>query len=100
MLWSDIRVCRFDAGERICDEGEPNPGRSYIVLEGEVSLCNRGQAFSTHTMADYEIAVRSKNEVFGTISFLDGEPFSSSAFAKTPLTLAVLCFSEAEFICD
>jgi CRP-like cAMP-binding protein len=90
-----IRICGVDAGERIFAEGEPNPGRFFIVLEGEVSLCNRGQAFSTHTMADYEISVRSKNEVFGTISFLDGEPFSSSAFAKTPVTLAVLCFSEA-----
>ena len=50
-----IRICRFDVGERICEEGEQNPGRFYIVLEGEVSLCNRGQAFSTHTMADYEV---------------------------------------------
>jgi CRP-like cAMP-binding protein len=88
-----IKIRRFAAGERIFEEGEPNPGRLYIVLEGEASLCNRGMSFSSHKMADYEIAVRGKNEVFGAISFLDGEPFSSSALAKTPLTLAALDFS-------
>ncbi len=83
----------FAAGERIFDEGEENPGRLYVVLDGEMSLCNRGKAFSTHTMDDYEIAAHGKNAVFGTISFLDGKPYSSSAYAKTPLTLAVLDFS-------
>ena len=86
----------FAAGERIFDEGEENPGRLYVVLDGEMSLCNRGKAFSTHTMDDYEIAAHGKNAVFGTISFLDGKPYSSSAYAKTPLTLAVLDFSAPE----
>jgi len=95
--WDDlerhITILHFAPGDRIVEEGAENPGRLYVVLEGEVSLCNRGQAFSTHTMADYEIAVRGKNEVLAAISFLDGEAFSSSAYAKTPLTLAVIDFS-------
>jgi CRP-like cAMP-binding protein len=85
----------FAAGERVFNEGEENPGRLYIVMEGQVSLCNRGKAFSTHTMDDYEIAAHGTNDVFGTISFLDGKPYSSSAWAKTPLTLAILDFSAA-----
>lgn len=86
----------FATGERVFDEGEENPGRLYVVLDGEVSLCNKGKAFSTHIMDDYEIAAHGKNDVFGTISFLDGKPYSSSAWAKTPLTLAILDFSAAE----
>jgi CRP-like cAMP-binding protein len=86
----------FAAGERVFDEGEENPGRLYVVLDGEVSLCNRGKAFSTHRMDDYEIAAHGRHAVFGAISFLDGKPYSSSAYAKTPLTLAIIDFSAAE----
>ena len=86
------------AGERVLEEGEANPGRLYVVLEGEAALCNRGKAFSTHTMAEYETGSRGKHEVIGALSFLDGEPFSSSVLAKTPLTLAVLDFSGAALL--
>ena len=88
-----IRI--FAAGERVFDEGEENPGRLYVVLDGEVSLCNRGKAFSTHTMDDYEIAAHGRHAVFGAISFLDGKSYSSSAYAKTALTLAIFDFSAA-----
>jgi CRP-like cAMP-binding protein len=88
-----ITIRNFEAGECIYEEGTPNPGLLYAVLEGEASLCNRALAISTNTMADYEIAVRSRHETLAEISFLDGKPFSSSAFAKTPMTLAVLDFS-------
>ncbi len=96
VLERHVTICRFAEGERIFEEGEYNSGRFSIVLEGEVSLCNKGKAFSTHTMTDYEVSVRRENETFGAISFLDGEPYSSSAIAKTPVTLAVLDFSSAE----
>jgi membrane protease YdiL (CAAX protease family) len=85
----------FATGECVFAEGERNPGRLFVVLEGEVSICNRGKAFSTRTMADYEIAVLGKDRVLGAVAFLDGGAFASSAFAKTPLTLAVLDFSGA-----
>jgi membrane protease YdiL (CAAX protease family) len=87
-------VRRFAEGERVFTEGEPNPGRLFIVLEGEVSICNRGKAFSTRAMGDYEIAVLGKDRILGAVSFLDGGVFASSGFAKTPLTLAVLDFSD------
>ena len=92
-LEEHLSVCRFAAGERVLDEGQANPGRLYVVLEGEAILCNRGKALSTHTMAEYETGSRGKHEVIGAVSFLDGEVFSSSVVAKTPLTLAVLDFS-------
>ncbi|MGO9544137.1 MAG: type II CAAX prenyl endopeptidase Rce1 family protein [Rhodomicrobium sp.] len=91
-----VSICCFAAGERVFEEGEPNPGRLYIVLEGEAVLCNRGQVYSTHTMSDYETGRRGKDEILAAISFLDGQPFSSSAIAKTPLTLAMLDFSSGE----
>ena len=94
-LEQHIGIRSFAAGERVLEEGAANPGRLYVVLEGEAALCNRGKTFSTHTMADYETGSRGKDEVIGAISFLDGEPFSSSVLAKTPLTLAVLDFSAA-----
>jgi len=91
-LEQHMSICCFAAGERIVEEGESNPGRLYFVLEGEAAICNRGKSFSTHTMSDYEIAVRGKDEVIGAISFLDGEPYPVSVIAKTQLTLAVLDF--------
>ncbi len=95
-LEQHISVCRYAPGERVFEEGERNPGRLHIVLEGEAAVCNKGQAFSTHTKTDYETGMRGKHEVIGAISFLDGEPYSSSVIAKTPLTLAVLDFSPGD----
>ena len=89
-----VSIGHYAAGERIVEEGAPNPGRLFVVLEGEAILCNRGQAFLSNSMADYETGQRGKHEVFGAISFLDGNPFSSSFIAKTPLAVAVLDFSE------
>jgi CRP-like cAMP-binding protein len=85
-----VRIASFPAGATILKEGEHNPGRLYIVLDGEASVCNKGRSLSTGRDAGYEIAVRGKNEVFGEISFLDGLPAASSVVAKTPLTLAIL----------
>ena len=89
-LEQHIGIRNYAAGERVLEEGEPNPGRLYVVLEGEVALSNRAKAVSTGTMAEYETGSRGKHEIVGAISFLDGEPFSSSVLAKSPLTLAVL----------
>jgi CRP-like cAMP-binding protein len=95
-LEGHISICRYAAGELVLAEGEINPGRLYAVLEGEAALCNRGKSFATGDMAEYETGSRGKHEIIGAISFLDGEPFSSSVMAKTPLTLAVLDFSGLE----
>ena len=46
-----VTIRHFEAGERIYEEGAPNPGRLYVVIRGEA-----------HTMADYEIAVRGRSE--------------------------------------
>jgi membrane protease YdiL (CAAX protease family) len=92
-LENHLDIQCLDPGERVFDEDDTNPGRLYVVLEGEAALCNRGRIFSTHTMAEYETGLRRKHEVIGAVSFLDGERYSSSALAKTPLKLAVLDFS-------
>ncbi len=93
-LWRELKrrvtILSFAAGDCILQEGEHNPGRLYVVLDGEAAICNKGRSLSTGRVTDYEIAVRRKNEVFGEISFLDGQPLSSGVVAKTPLTLAVL----------
>ncbi len=94
-LEQHMSIRRFTAGERVFKEGDTNPGCLYVVLDGEAALCNRGKTFSTHTMAEYETGSRGKHDIIGAVSFLDGEPFSSSLMAKTPLTLAVLDFSGA-----
>jgi CRP-like cAMP-binding protein len=85
-----VAIARFPAGASIVKEGDRNPGRLYIVLDGEASVCNKGRSLANGRVADYEIAIRGRNEVFGEISFLDGRPASSSVVAKTPLTLAIL----------
>jgi membrane protease YdiL (CAAX protease family) len=88
-----LRIECLEPGGRVFDEGQTNPCRLYVVLKGEAALCNRGKTFSTHMMAEYETGVRRKHDVIGAVSFLDGEPYSSSLLAKTPLTLAILDFS-------
>lgn len=93
VLEQHLTILSFAPGERILREGDANPGRFYLVLEGEAGLCKSGQSIANKAPVDYEIAVRRKHEVFGSISFLDGQPFSSGAVAKTPLTLAVVDFS-------
>ena len=99
-LEQHISIRSFAAGERVLEEGEANPGRLYVVLEGEAALCNRAKVVSTGAMAEYETGSRGKHEIIGAISFLDGEPFSSGVLAKTPLTLAVLDFSGEELPAD
>jgi len=95
VLERHVTIRTYVSGARIYEEGTPNPGRLYVIIEGEVSLCNRAMVISTHTVADYEIAVRGQSETLAEISFLDGKAYSSSAVAKTPLKLALLDFSEA-----
>ncbi len=85
-----VTILSFAAGECVLREGEHNPGRLYVVLDGEATIYKSGRSLSTGRVTDYEIGARRKNEVFGEISFLDGKPASSGVVAKTPLTLAVL----------
>jgi CRP-like cAMP-binding protein len=92
-----LSICSFGVGDRILEEGEGNPGRFYVVLDGEAALCNKSVSPDNDRPTDYEIGVRRKHEVFGAISFLDGQAFSSSLIAKTPLTLAMLDFSSSNF---
>ncbi len=93
-LWREfqrrVTIVSFAAGECVLREGEQNPGRLYVVLDGEASISKSGRSLATGRLTDYEIAIRRKMEVFGEISFLDGKPASSGAAAKTSLTLAVL----------
>jgi membrane protease YdiL (CAAX protease family) len=92
-LEDHLSIRSYAPGEHVVEEGQRNPGRLYVVLEGEVAVCNMGQSFSAKTMGLYQIATKGKNEVLGAISFLDGEPYAVSFIAKTPLTVAMLDFS-------
>jgi membrane protease YdiL (CAAX protease family) len=92
-LEGHLAVVSHAPGDRVVEEGQDNPGRFYIVLEGEAAICNRGRSVIDGEVADFEIEVRRKHEILGAISFLDGRPFSSTIMAKTPLTLAVVDFA-------
>jgi hypothetical protein len=94
-LEDHLSICCYAPGERVVEEGGKNPGRLFVVLEGEVAVCNMGQSFSPKTMGLYQIATKGKNEVLGAVSFLDGEPYAVSFIAKTPLTVALLDFSRS-----
>ncbi len=85
-----LKILHFAAGDRILNEGDQNPGRLYVVLDGDAAICKTGRTLQGGRLTDYEIAVRRKNEAFGEISFLDGQPAANSVVAKTPMTLAVL----------
>ncbi len=91
-----LSICCYEAGEQIFGEGEPNPGHLYVVLEGEVALCNQGEDLITHAKTNLQTYVKGKNEIIGAVSFLDGDPYPSSAIAKPPVTLAVLDFPRGD----
>jgi len=96
VIGKHLSIRHYAVGEKVFEEGEPNPGHLYVVLDGQVALCNQGEDLITHEKTYYQTYAKMPPEVIGAVSFLDGDPYPTSALAKTPLTLARLYFPRGD----
>ena len=80
---------KFKRGRVLLQQGAKNPGKIYIVLDGQISITKQGISPLESRPADYELAVLRRAEIFGEVSFVDGRPSSVSFLAKTDVILAV-----------
>ncbi len=84
-----IKFKKYKHGRVLLQEGARNPGKIYIILDGQISITKEGVSPLESRPADYELAVLRRAEIFGELSFVDGKPSSVSFLAKTDVTLAV-----------
>jgi membrane protease YdiL (CAAX protease family)/CRP-like cAMP-binding protein len=88
-----IKHKKFKTNRLVLGEGSRNPGKIYIVLDGQVALAKEGISPLEGRPTRYELAVLRRGEIFGEVSFVDGKPSSVSFIAKTVVTLAVVDLS-------
>jgi CRP-like cAMP-binding protein/membrane protease YdiL (CAAX protease family) len=88
-----LKYKKFKRGRMLLQEGTKNPGKIYIILDGQISITKQAVSPLESRVADYELAVLRRSEIFGELSFLDGKPSSVSFLAKTDVLLAVLDLS-------
>lgn len=87
---SHLRIVEFCKDATLIREGECNPGKMYIIMDGEVSVCKDGCHPVDRSPVRYEIASRGKNDLVGSISLLDNRPASATVYARTPVVAAML----------
>ncbi len=87
-----MRLREFEPGENIFEEGE-HSDHLAVVTVGEVEITKE----SDDAMETRVITFRAGGH-FGDMSFIDGEPRSAAARAKTPATLALLAPDDLERI--
>jgi CRP-like cAMP-binding protein/membrane protease YdiL (CAAX protease family) len=88
-----IKYKKFKCGRRVLQEGARNPGKIYIILDGQIALTKHGVSPLESRPTDYELAVLRRGEIFGEVSFVDGKPSSVTFMAKTDVTLAIVDLS-------
>jgi membrane protease YdiL (CAAX protease family) len=85
-----IKKKKFRQGRAILLEGVRNPGKIYIILEGEVALAKEGISPVEARPTTYEIGALRRGDIFGEVSFVDGKPSAVTFLAKSDITVAVL----------
>lgn len=88
-----IKIKKYKRGRVLLQEGARNPGKVYIVLDGQISITKEGISPLESRPEAYELAVLRRAEMFGELSFVDGKPSSVAFLAKTDVALAVADFS-------
>ncbi|HZV21257.1 MAG TPA: cyclic nucleotide-binding domain-containing protein [Hyphomicrobiales bacterium] len=93
LIQPHIKHKKFRSGRTILEEGAKNPGKIYIVIEGQVALTKQGISPIEGQPVGYEIAAVRRGDIFGEVSFVDGKPSSVSFVAATDVTLAIVDLS-------
>lgn len=90
-----IKHKKFSAGRVILPEGARNPGKIYIIVDGQVGLTKEGFSPVEGQPTSFELSVLRRGEIFGELSFVDGKPSQVSFMAKTDTHVAVVDLSQA-----
>ena len=88
-----IKHKRFNSGRVILQEGTKNPGKIYIIMEGQVALTKEGLSPLESLPTCYELGILCRGEIFGEMSFVDGKPSAVSFMAKSETVVAVVDLS-------
>jgi CRP-like cAMP-binding protein/membrane protease YdiL (CAAX protease family) len=88
-----IKIKTFKQGRVMLQEGARNPGKIYIVIDGQAALTKQGISALEGRPVDYELGILRRSEIFGEVSFVDGKPSTVSFMAKTEITVAVIDLS-------
>jgi len=91
-----LKQKRFKSGKSILEEGAKNPGKIYIVLDGQVAIAKEGVSPLRNGFTTYELDVVRRGEIFGEASFVDGRPSSVTFLAKSDVTVAVVNLSASK----
>ncbi len=84
-----VKFKKYGRGRVLLGEGARNPGKIYIVLDGQIAIAKEGVSPLESRPENYELGVLRRGEIFGEVSFVDGQPSSVSFEAKTDVSLAV-----------
>jgi CRP-like cAMP-binding protein/membrane protease YdiL (CAAX protease family) len=84
-----IKFKKYRPGRVLLGEGANNPGKIYIILDGQISITKQGISPVESRPADYELAILRRGEIFGEVSFVDAQPSSVTFQAKTEVSLAI-----------
>ncbi len=85
-----IKHKKFKPGCFVLQEGARNPGKIYIIVDGQVALTKEGLHPLEKEPTSYELSVLRRGEIFGELSFVDGKPSALSFVTKTETVLAVV----------
>ncbi len=88
-----VKHRKFKPGCVILQEGARNPGKIYIIVDGQVALTKEGLCPLEMEPTAYELSVIRRGEIFGEMSFVDGKPSAVSFVTKTETLLAVVDLS-------
>ena len=93
LILPHIKHKKFKPGRVILPEGTRNPGKIYIVMDGQVALTKEGLCPIESEPTCYELGTLRRGEIFGELSFVDGKPSAVSFMAKSEITVAVVDLS-------
>jgi membrane protease YdiL (CAAX protease family) len=85
-----LKYRKFKPGRVLLQEGSRNPGKIFIILDGQVALTKEGLSPLEGRPTSYELAVLRRGEICGEVSFVDSKPSSVSFVVKTAVAVAVL----------
>ncbi|HWJ19882.1 MAG TPA: cyclic nucleotide-binding domain-containing protein [Geobacterales bacterium] len=88
-----VKHKRFKSGRVILQEGTKNPGKIYIIMEGQVALTKEGLSPLESLPTCYELGILRRGEIFGEMSFVDGKPSAVSFMTKSETVVAVVDLS-------
>jgi membrane protease YdiL (CAAX protease family)/CRP-like cAMP-binding protein len=88
-----IKHKKLKPGRVILQEGMRNPGKIYIIMDGQVALTKEGLSPIDSLPTSYELAILRRGEIFGEVSFVDGKPSAVSFMAKSETLVAVVDLS-------